>query len=134
MHKIKNFLATIIMAVSVVAGFGMVATPTYALFENAKNEAQCGANLTDSTLSSCADATGSEAKFGTTLKAVLNILSIVAGVIAVIMIIIAGIRFVTSQGDGNSAASARNTLIYAVVGVVIIAVAQFIVFVVVGRV
>lgn len=69
-----------------------------------------------------------------TIITVINILSIIGGVIAVIMIMIAGIRFVTSSGDSGSVATARNTVIYAVVGLIIIALSQIIVRFVVERV
>ena len=55
---------------------------------------------------------------------VVNILSIVVGIIAVIMIIIGGIRFVLSGGDSNATTSARNTVLYALVGLVVAALAQ----------
>lgn len=61
------------------------------------------------------------------LQTALNILSFVAGVIAVIMIIIAGLKFMTSQGDASKAASARNTVIYAIIGIVIVVLSQVIV-------
>jgi uncharacterized membrane protein len=69
-----------------------------------------------------------------TLKFALSTLSLVAGVAAVIMIIIAGMKFITGQGDAGAIASARNTLIYALVGLVVVALAQFIVHFVLGRV
>ncbi len=56
-----------------------------------------------------------------------RLLSVIAGVAAVILIIIAGIKFSTSSGDATKAASARNTIIYAVIGLVIVAIAQSIV-------
>lgn len=65
---------------------------------------------------------------------VVGLLSMVGGVIAVIMLIIGGIKYVISGGDTNSLTSARNTIIYALVGLVIIALAQVIVRFVVGRV
>ena len=68
------------------------------------------------------------------LSFALQTLSLVAGVAAVIMIIIAGLKMITAQGDAGSVASARNTLIYALVGLVIVALAQFIVHFVLGRV
>lgn len=54
---------------------------------------------------------------------VVNILSILVGSIAVIMIIIAGLKYVTANGDTNKIASAKSALIYAIVGLVIAAVA-----------
>lgn len=61
------------------------------------------------------------------IAAIINILSIIVGIAAVIMIIIGGMKYVTSGGDSSSIASAKSTLIYAVVGLVITAFAQFIV-------
>ena len=75
-----------------------------------------------------------DADVDSTIQTVINILSLVGGVIAVIMIIIGGIRYVTSSGDSGSTASARNTIIYALVGLVIIALAQVIVQFTVGRI
>ncbi len=58
---------------------------------------------------------------------VVNTLSIVVGFIAVIMIIIGGLKYVTSSGDSNNVSSAKNTILYAIVGLVIVALAQVIV-------
>lgn len=61
------------------------------------------------------------------IRTVINILSAVGGIIAVIMIIIGGFKFLTAGGDSNSVSSARNTIIYAIVGLIVIAFAQVIV-------
>jgi len=61
------------------------------------------------------------------IKTVLNVLSAIVGAIAVIMIIIGGFRYVTSAGDSNTASSARNTILFAIVGLIIVAFAQIIV-------
>lgn len=61
------------------------------------------------------------------LKAALNILSVIVGIAAIVMIIIAGLKYITSAGDASGIASAKNTLIYAIVGLVIVALAQIIV-------
>ena len=58
------------------------------------------------------------------LAVVIDILSLVVGVIAVIMVIVGGLKFITSNGDSGNTASARNTIIYALVGLVIVALAQ----------
>lgn len=57
----------------------------------------------------------------------VNDFSIVVGVIAVIMIIYGGFKYITSSGDSNKVSTAKNTLIYAIVGLVIVALAQLIV-------
>jgi len=55
----------------------------------------------------------------TFIKSIVNILLFVIGAISVIIIIIGGIRYVTSAGDSNQISGAKNTILYAVVGVVI---------------
>lgn len=67
------------------------------------------------------------------IAAVINILSLVVGIIAVIMIIFGGFKYITSSGDANKTASARNTIIYAVVGLIIVALAQVLVLFVLKR-
>ncbi|MBX4197631.1 pilin [Candidatus Saccharibacteria bacterium] len=49
------------------------------------------------------------------------------GVIAVIMIIVGGFRYITSGGNPESTKSARNTILYAIIGLVVVALAQIIV-------
>lgn len=68
------------------------------------------------------------------LTVVLQVFSAVVGFIAVIMIIVGGLKYIMSQGDANSINSAKNTLLYAVVGLVIVALAQIIVRFVLHRV
>lgn len=61
------------------------------------------------------------------VKIIITILSYVVGVVAVIMIIIAGLSYVTSGGDSNKVSSAKSTLLYALIGLVVAVLAQFIV-------
>lgn len=58
---------------------------------------------------------------------VVNVISMVVGVLAVIMIIFGGMKYITSGGESNKITSAKNTIIYALIGLVIVALAQFIV-------
>jgi hypothetical protein len=67
------------------------------------------------------------------IKATLEVLSFVVGIAAVIMIIISGFRYITSGGDASKIASAKSTLIYAVVGLVVVALSQTIVYFVLGK-
>ncbi len=114
-----------ITAVTVLVLSLLIAAParTSALFENAKDEACNGINL-DTGTAGCSDTKGS---VNGILATVINIFSLVVGIIAVIMIIIGGLKYVTSQGDSSAISGAKNTVIYAVVGLVIVAFAQFIV-------
>ena len=57
--------------------------------------------------------------FSSVLTTVTNILLFLMGAISVIMIIVGGIRYATSQGDQTQMQSAKNTILYAVIGVVV---------------
>jgi hypothetical protein len=50
---------------------------------------------------------------------VLTVVYWMVGVLSVIFIIIGGFKYVTSGGDPKNTASAKNTILYAVVGVVV---------------
>ena len=76
--------------------------------------------------------TGGGTAAGTTkvnelITAAVNIFSAIVGVVSVIMIIFGGFKYITSGGDSNNVSSAKNTIIYAVIGLVVVAMAQFIV-------
>lgn len=68
------------------------------------------------------------------LTTVINIFSLVVGVVSVIMIIIGGLKYITSGGDSGNVSGAKNTILYAIVGLVIVALAQVIVRFVLTRV
>ncbi len=52
-------------------------------------------------------------------KTIVNILLFLIGAIAVIMLIYGGIRYVISGGDQNHVTAAKNTIMYAIVGIVV---------------
>jgi hypothetical protein len=56
------------------------------------------------------------------------------GIIAVLMIIIGGFKYITSGGESSNISGAKNTIIYAIIGLVIVALAQIIVHFVVNKV
>ncbi|HSX05972.1 MAG TPA: pilin [Candidatus Saccharimonadales bacterium] len=68
------------------------------------------------------------------ITVIINLLSVVVAIASVIMIIVAGFKYVTSRGESSAIASAKNTMIYAIVGLVIVALAQVIVQFVLGKV
>ncbi len=58
----------------------------------------------------------------------------VAGIIAVIVVIIAGINYSLSSGDPSKTASAKNAILYSVIGLVIAASAIAITKYIIGKV
>lgn len=67
------------------------------------------------------------------IRNVINILLFIVGAAAVIMIIIGGLRYVTSGGDSSNVTAAKNTILYAVVGLVVASLAFAIVNFVVDK-
>ena len=52
-------------------------------------------------------------------KKVTNTILYIVGIIAVVMLIIGGIRYVTSGGDAKKVTDAKNTVLYAIIGLII---------------
>lgn len=67
------------------------------------------------------------------IATIIDILSWIVGVVAVIMVILGGLNFVTSGGDSQKAAKARSTILYALVGLVVVAMAQVLVHFVIDK-
>ncbi|MBQ3464728.1 hypothetical protein IJH15_00690 [Candidatus Saccharibacteria bacterium] len=59
--------------------------------------------------------------FGNTgvFKQVTNTILYIVGIIAVVMLIIGGIKYVISGGDSKKVTDAKNTVLYAIIGLVI---------------
>jgi hypothetical protein len=68
------------------------------------------------------------------INQIANIIAIFAGVVAVIIIIIAGITMILSGGDSTKVQNSRNAIIYAAVGLVVIVLARGIVALVINLV
>jgi len=73
--------------------------------------------------------TGQLEKF---LKDIVNILLFIIGTISVIMIIVGGLRYVLSGGDAGSIKAGKDTVIYAIIGLVVSIMAYAIVNFVIG--
>ncbi len=63
-----------------------------------------------------------------------SLMATIAGIAAVIIMVVAGITYITSAGDPNTINTAKNTIIYAIVGLVVIIAGQSILSFVIGRI
>ena len=52
-------------------------------------------------------------------KQITNVVLYIVGVIAVIMLIIGGIKYVVSGGDAKKVTDAKNTVLYAIIGLIV---------------
>jgi hypothetical protein len=64
---------------------------------------------------------------------IANIVSVIAGVAAVIIIIVSGLKFITGGSDPNEVAAARRSIIYALLGLIVIVSARLIIGLIVGN-
>ncbi|MDD3711808.1 MAG: pilin [Patescibacteria group bacterium] len=55
-----------------------------------------------------------------TIQSVINIMLVIAGVVAVIYLIIGGYQYVTAGGNAEQAAAARTTILNALIGLIVI--------------
>lgn len=107
----------------------VIATPALAQnSDSAIQEGLCaGVNLDVNSNCSNLDEGGGLGRFNAIIKRIINLLSVIVGVVAVIMIIIGGLRYITSGGSDTSVTGAKNTILYAIIGLVIVALAQILV-------
>ncbi len=56
---------------------------------------------------------------GSVFQKVANILIFLVGAIAVIMLIVGGLRYVLSGGSKDAVEGAKNTILYAIIGIVV---------------
>jgi len=88
-------------------------------------------NVSDSGASCTGDNTNNTLQSITTT--VVNLLSLVVGLISVIFLIFGAFKYITSGGDSGKVTSAKNTILYALIGLVIVSIAQVVVRVVLGK-
>lgn len=68
------------------------------------------------------------------IRKVTQIIAILAGAAAVIIIVLSGIRYITSAGDAEGVSRAKKTIIFAAVGLIVIATGQAIINFVLNRI
>lgn len=121
MSKIKY----IVLTLGLILGFGFAIMPANVGAENALTDA-CAV---DSTSPLCKQNTTPLTDY---VKPIVNTLLFVLGAISVVMIILGGIKYTTSSGDTKNIESAKNTILYAVIGLVVALLASAIVNYVIG--
>ena len=67
----------------------------------------------------CKNKGSGETQVNGIIKTIVEVLLTAVGAISIIMIVIGGIMFALSSGDAQKAAKARNTVLYAVVGLIV---------------
>jgi hypothetical protein len=117
MHLIRKIL---VLAIALLASLSIltISVNQSVIAEDNKTQVCTGANLGGG--STCDDS-GNVTKV---TKLILNVLSWVVGVISVIMIMIGGFMYITSAGDATKAGKGKSTITYAIIGLIVAALAQ----------
>lgn len=103
-------------------GLLSVAQPVMATVHCPAGSVQGGATGKDVDLKSIAQCNMKDTNADTAMTTANTIINVVLGVLglaAVVMIIIGGISYTTSQGDAAKASKAKNTILYGIVGLII---------------
>lgn len=124
MKKIKYFL----LSLSLITSFGLAFVPNTVGAINPFRDA-CTGDASDTAI--CDSSTKDKAP--SYLKIIVNTLLYVLAAVSVIVIILAGIYYTTSGGDASLVKKAKDTLLYAVVGLIVAIMAYSIVNFVIGR-
>jgi len=120
----KNILKPLIISIFTLL---MLALPNMAYASNTTSKADACIGVSVISNSGCDSLKSSRQSLNSTLGLVLNIFSAIVGIVAVIMIIIGGVKYITSGGNSERTNEAKNTILYAIIGLVIVAIAQIIV-------
>ena len=134
--KIKMFFVTLVAGsglliasfapMALAAGVGTTSsTDTGAL--------SCGAsgNLTGT---NCVAPANADKKVNDTIKLAIELFQIIVGLISVFMLISAGLKYITGGGESSAVGAAKNMILYSIIGLVVVALAQVIVSFVLNRV
>ncbi len=110
---IKNILAGLFIVPTLALGVSLVAPVGF-------DSVSAQTKITDG--AEAARGTGAPADLfagDSVFKKIVNILLFLIGAISVIMLIIGGIKYTISGGDSGQVTSAKNTILYAIVGLVV---------------
>jgi hypothetical protein len=126
---LKVFLAV----AALLAVLGVSFAPAYAQCNptDTKSAIQCG---TDNSAGVPVGAKTAGQSLNDTIATIVKLASLAVGILATFMIIAGGFRYMTSGGKEESVKGAKNMILYAIIGLVIVALAQIIVHFVLYRI
>ena len=125
--KLKTLMLAVGLLFAVATPAVAIAGTTYAADspEDCANIAECASGGVNSTGDQTSDT--SVDRVNSIARDVINIFSWVVGIISVIMVIVGGFQYITSGGDSGKVTNAKNTIMYALIGIVIVALSQIMV-------
>jgi cytochrome bd-type quinol oxidase subunit 2 len=137
--KFRNTLIRLVAGLTLLLLPISVSSAAYAAGSTISNSVECGTQLneafneTNGTSNCGAGNENGNSSFQSLLKDAVNIFSLIVGIVAVVMIIVGGFKYITSGGESSKVSGAQSTILYAIVGLVIVVLAQVIVHFVLNR-
>jgi uncharacterized membrane protein len=98
---------------------GAVVTPAYAADLSLAGGSQAAQGTDQEGNAGCLFGTEAGCSGDGLFKKITNVLLFIIGAVSVIMLVIGGIRYTISSGDQNQVTAAKNTILYAIVGIVV---------------
>lgn len=142
MKTVKHVMMTVFLA----AFFLLIAAPSVALAATPSETLKTGVcdNVegNNTKIPGCADGAqtidkknaGQQGAGGGYLETIANLFTMVAGTVAFIFVLVGGIRYITSTGDPKRIQQAKDTLMYAVIGLIVVGLARAIIGFVIGAI
>ena len=110
-HTLTNILAALIIGIT---SLSLTALPTHAVSANI-----CNQNVSNEIKKANGCKGDAKGEFQNTITIIINSVISVLGIVAVVFIIVGGINYITSSGDANRTKKAKDTILYAVIGLVV---------------
>ena len=119
MNKLKTIIVGL-LALPVLGLSFTLLTPAATVSAVATENVRCNStNVSIQKGAACAKSTDQEGSITDVIETVTNVLLFVVGAVSVIMLIIGGIRYTTSNGDSSQITAAKNTIMYGVIGLIV---------------
>jgi len=129
----SNFFKKLLLSLTVLTALLLPAAPAFAL--NPFSQV-CNINGSAKTSSAVCASTGGDPLTGKNgiIRKVSVVIATIAGIFAVIVLVMGGIRFITSGGNPEQVSQAKRTIIYAVIGLAAIVLGQTLIMFILSKV
>lgn len=117
--KLKSIKIAALAVASLIGIFTLNAAPVF----SANSNDVCSSSASAEVKRAAGCSGTSQNGLFNVIQAILNTIISIAGIVAVIFIIVGGVQYMTSSGDAGKAKKAKDTILYAVIGLVVCALA-----------
>lgn len=119
--KLKLKKGLLALFVVPVFALGFLSAPAFAVGADSLTIGDGANSAQGNGQTSCIFGTEANCPSGVTplFKVITNVLLFIIGAVSVVMLIIGGFRYTVSQGDSQALTSAKNTILYSIIGIIV---------------